>query len=123
MSDPRHVLGLAAEEATARWLGASGWRVIARRQRSASGGEADLVALDRDGILVAIEVRARRSARAGAAAMTVDARRVGRLRRTLSSVARSSGGPYRGLRVDLVTAEPAPGLPGRWHLARIPGIG
>ncbi len=123
MSDPRHVLGLAAEEATARWLDATGWRVVARRQRSADGGETDLVALDRDGILVAIEVRARRSERAGTAAMTVDRRRVERLRRTLSSVARSSGEPHRGLRVDLVTAEPAPGQPGRWRLARIPGIG
>lgn len=122
MADPRHALGLAVEAAVATWLERAGWTIVDRRARSSAGGEVDIVAIDPDAFLVAIEVRARRSARTGAAATTVDRRRVGRLRRTLASVAGSAGAPHRGLRVDLVTAEPIPGSAGTWRLSRIPGI-
>jgi putative endonuclease len=123
MGDPRHLLGLAAENAAARWLDACGWRVLARRCRSPDGGEVDLVALDPDGALVAIEVRARRTSRAGAAGLSVDGRRVARLRRTLATIGAVSGTPHRALRVDLVTAEPVDGGAGAWRLVRIPGVG
>jgi putative endonuclease len=123
MADPRHTLGQSAEDAVARWLERRGWRVLARRQRSAAGGEVDLIALDPGGVLVAIEVRARRSQRAGAAWASVDRRRVRRLERTLVSVAAGSGTPHRGLRVDLVTVEPVAGSPDRWVARRLPGIG
>ena len=123
MSDPRHALGLAAEAAAERWLSTAGWRVLDRRRRTAGGGEIDLVALDPAGVLVAIEVRARRSVRTGAAAMSVDVRRVRRLRRSLAAVGVAIGESHTGLRVDLVTAEPAPDRPGAWRLARIPGVG
>jgi putative endonuclease len=123
MGDPRHLLGLAAEDAVARWLEGCGWRVFARRCRSPDGGEVDLVALDPGSVLVAIEVRARRSSRAGAAALSVDGRRVTRLRRTLASIGAASGTPHRALRVDLVTAEPVDGASGAWRLVRIPGVG
>jgi putative endonuclease len=122
MADPRHALGLAAEAAVAAWLERAGWTLVARRARSTAGGEVDLVAVDRDGFLVAVEVRARRTARTGAAATTVERRRVERLRRTLASFAAFSRTPHRGLRVDLVTAEPIPESPRAWRLTRIPGI-
>jgi putative endonuclease len=121
MSDPRHALGLAAEAAVAAWLEATGWTLLARRVRSVHGGEVDILALDRDGVLVAVEVRARRSARTGAAALTLDRRRVARLRHTLSAWA-ATRAPHRGLRVDLVTAEPMRSEPKRWRLRRIAGI-
>ena len=123
MGDPRHVLGLAAENAAARWLDACGWRVLARRCRSPGGGEVDLVALDPDGTLVAVEVRARRTSRAGAAGQSVDGRRVARLRRTLATIGAASGTAHRALRVDLITAEPVDGGSGAWRLLRIPGVG
>jgi putative endonuclease len=125
MGDPRHDLGRRAEEATDAWLARHGWRVLARRLRSAGGGEVDLVALDPSGILVAVEVRARRSVRTGSAGTSVDRRRVARLGRTLAAFATSEAGPpHRGLRVDLVTAEPIPDDPaGGWRLRRLPGIG
>jgi hypothetical protein len=47
---------------------------------------------------------------------------VARLRRTLVAHALASGATHRGLRVDLVAAEPAE-APGRWRLVRLPGIG
>lgn len=122
MSDPRHALGLGVETAVAAWLESAGWTVLGRRTRTPGGGEVDIVATDRDGVLVAVEVRARRSARTGAPAATVDRRRIIRLRRTLAAIGRLTTTPYRGMRVDLVAAEPSPGSPGTWRLQRIPGI-
>ena len=123
MADPRHRLGQDSEEATAVWLSGAGWRVLARRRRSSDGGEVDLLAIDPSGALVAIEVRARRTHRSGSALESVDARRVDRLRRTLAAFARASSEPRRGLRIDLVTAEPDAGRPDLWRLRRHPGIG
>ena len=122
MGDPRHDLGLAAEAAVAAWLTDAGWRIVERRARSAMGGEVDIVAIDPQGTLVAVEVRARRTRRAGEAALTVDRRRVMRLRRTLASIAADRRRGHRALRVDLVSVEPA-GQPGRWRLVRVPSIG
>ena len=123
MSDPRHALGRWAEDAVGGWLTRAGWTVLERRARSGAGGEVDLIALDPTRTLVALEVRARRTDRAGAAAATVDAHRVRRLESTLLAYAAATAAPHRGLRVDLVTVEPA-AEPGRgWRLTRIPGIG
>ena len=123
MSDPRHALGHAGEGAVAEWLTAAGWTILERRIRAGAGGEVDLLALDPVGTLVAVEVRARRTDRTGAAAATVDRRRIGRLELTLVAYASSGIVRHRGLRVDLVTVEPAAGsMPGRWRLRRIPGV-
>ena len=123
MADPRHRLGLDAEDAAARWLSAVGWHVLARRCRPGAGGELDLVALDPLGMLVGIECRARRSDRAGRPAESLDGRRIARLRLALAAYAAASGMRHRGLRVDLVTARPDRDARERWRLARIPGIG
>ena len=123
MADPRHHLGQAAEGAVAAWLEGQGWRILGRRVRGAGGGEVDLVAIDPSDVLVAIEVRARRTARAGLGTETIDARRVARSGRTLARLAGTSAVAHRGLRVDLVRVTPEPGLAGRWRLRRIPGIG
>ena len=123
MTDPRHALGSVAEEATARWLEERGWRVLARRYRSRGGGEVDLVMLDPDGVLVGIEVRARRTGRAGLPEETVDARRVGRIGRSLAAFAASRGVAHDGLRVDVVGAEPVGPRPKLLRLRRIPVTG
>lgn len=123
MTDPRHALGLAAEELVTTWLIGLGWRVIARRHRSRVGGEVDLVALDPGGTMVAVEVRARRTSRTGPAAASVDHRRIRRLERTLAAVAASSGEPHTGLRIDIVTVEPLAGAARRWRISRIPNVG
>lgn len=107
----------------ADWLTGRGWQVVGRRLRSPAGGEVDVVARDPEGVLVAVEVRARRSVRAGAAATSIDARRVGRLRRTLAAIAAAHGQRYTGLRVDLVTVEQVAGQPRCWRLRQLPGIG
>jgi putative endonuclease len=122
MGDPRQDLGLAAEAAVAGWLTDAGWRVVERRARSLTGGEVDIVAIDPERTLVAIEVRARRTRRTGEAAVTVDRQRVSRLRRTLAAIAADRRDGYRALRVDLVTVEPATD-PDCWRLVRVRGIG
>jgi putative endonuclease len=123
MTDPRHRLGLAAEEAVARWLTAAGWTIVGRRVRSDEGGETDLIALDRDRALVAVEVRARRTERVGRAVETIDRQRLTRLGRTLAAVAGGRRLRHTGLRIDLVTVEPASTGPGTWRLRRIPAVG
>lgn len=123
MPNPRHLLGLAAEDAVARWLTDAGWTIVGRRIRSGGGGEVDIIGIDRDRVLVAVEVRARTTARTGDAAETVDAARIARLGRTLAAVAARERIGAAGLRVDLVTARPEPGEIGRWRLRRTAGIG
>ena len=126
MADPRHTLGRTAEQVTATWLSHHGWTVLATRCRPGAGGELDLISIDPDGVLVGVEVRARRTNRTGSAAASVDRGRVARLRLALASYAVASGATHRGLRLDLVTAERGdaqPGVPRAWRLTRLPGIG
>jgi putative endonuclease len=114
MTDPRHQLGLRAEAAAARWLEATGWEILERRWRTPQG-ELDVVSVDPAGALVAIEVKLRRSARAGSAVEAVDQRRLRRLRAALAAYAGTSARAWPALRVDLVTVEP---IDGNWRLRR-----
>lgn len=123
MSDPRHDLGIVAERTVGAWLEASGWRLLGRRVRAPGGGEVDIVALDPDGVLVGIEVRARHTARAGIGSESIDARRTSRTGRTLVTFAAGAHLSHRGLRIDLVSVLPEPGTKARWRLRRIPNIG
>ncbi len=123
MSDPRHLIGHAAEAAVARWLSEAGWRVIDRRARPKGHGELDIVAMDPQGVLVGIECRARHTDRFGRAGESVDRRRVDRLRRALAAYAANGAAPHLGLRIDLVTARPEQGDAARWRLRRTVGIG
>ena len=119
MADPRHDLGERAETAVAAWLERDGWTVLARRWRVASG-ELDLVCRDPDGVLVGVEVRARRSARSGSPLESVDAAHLRRVRSALGSYAASSADCHAGIRLDLVSVERASG--GRWRLTRHPAV-
>jgi putative endonuclease len=120
MPDPRHLLGTQAEEAAAAWLTRRGWTIVARRWRCPLG-ELDLVALDPTGVLTAIEVKLRRSGRAGDPLDSIDARRLGRLRAALGQFSRTACCPQRhGLRIDLVAVRPAGD--GNWRLAHHAGI-
>lgn len=120
MADPRHELGRQAERRVATWLSANGWRILAERHRS-GGGEIDVVALDPNRILVAVEVRLRRSGRSGNAIESVRAEKVVRLRSALTAYARATPIEHRGLRVDLVAMSPGP-EPRTWRLRRLPGV-
>lgn len=119
MTDPRHELGHRAEAAVATWLARLGWRVLDRRWRSPHG-ELDLVCLDPGGVLVGVEVKLRRSGRAGTGAESLGRRRISRLRGALAGYAALAPIPHDGARLDLVTVTPAAG--GRWRLLRLPGV-
>jgi putative endonuclease len=118
MGDPRHELGLRAEAAVAGWLEQQAWHVLARRWRVAEG-EIDLVCRDQLGMLVGVEVRLRRSERAGSGLESVDRRHVLRMRAALARFARQDArrGEFKGLRIDLVTVSPTD-LEGRWRAVR-----
>jgi len=118
--DPRHILGQRAEQATATWLATRGWTILARRWRCADG-ELDIVALDPDGVLVAVEVKLRRGARAGDPLESVDRLRRGRLRMALgryrAEMPMAGGGR---LRSGLVAVRPA--TDGAWRLTHHRGV-
>jgi putative endonuclease len=119
VSDPRHLLGRRAEEATAAWLSAAGWTILARRWRRPEG-ELDLVCRDPDGVLVAVEVKLRSGERVGRPADSVVGRRIRRLRTALGSYASSERVPIpMGLRIDLVAVTPAGTA---WRLTRYASI-
>ena len=120
MPDPRHELGRAAERAVADWLKAHEWRILAARHRS-SEGEIDLVALDPDRCLVAVEVRLRSTGRAGEAVGSVRPRHLRRVSAALVAFARTEAIPHDGLRVDLVAVGPGP-RPRTWRLTRLPAV-
>ena len=123
MANAHHDLGRAAEEAVAEWLQRLGWSILGRRVRSRHGGEVDLIARDPVGMLVAIEVRARRTARTGDGSEAIDRRRTGRIGRTLGAFAQARSEGHRGMRIDLVSVSPERGADGRWRLRRTPAIG
>jgi putative endonuclease len=124
MGDPRHTLGIAAERAVGAWLESSGWRLLGRRVRVAGGVEVDIVALDPTGVLVGVEVRARRTGRTGVGTETITAQRVRRTGRTVAAFAAQNRVGHRGLRIDLVSVTPeAGGTVGTWRMRRTPNIG
>jgi putative endonuclease len=104
LTNARHRLGLGAEALVADRLSGMGWQILAHRWKVAEG-ELDLVALDPIGTLVGVEVRGRRSRRAGSAAESVSPHHLARLRAALARYAISEPIGHRGLRVDLVALE------------------
>jgi putative endonuclease len=116
--DPRHMLGQRAEQVAATWLATRGWTILARGWRCADG-ELDIVALDPDGVLVAVEVKLRRGGRAGDPLESVDRRRMGRLRMALGRY-RAEAPMGDGLRIDLVALRPV--HEGGWRLTHHRGV-
>jgi putative endonuclease len=104
--DPRHDLGLRAEDAAAKALEAAGYRVRARRFRTRLG-EIDLVAEDRTGTVVFVEVKARSGSGYGEPLEAVDRRRQSRLARAATLYLQSCGALERACRFDVVSVRVA----------------
>ena len=120
MPDPRHLLGLRAEDATAAWLMERGWTILGRRWRCPEG-EIDIVAIDAEAVLVAVEVKLRSTGRSGDPVESVDTRRLRRLRAALGRFGASPQcTAHDGLRIDLVALRRADG--DRWRLSHHPAI-
>lgn len=121
MTAPHQETGLNAERAVASWLAERGWTVMATRFRRPVG-ELDLVAIDPAGVLVGVEVKARRTSRSGSPVESVDRRRIRRMRATLVAfVAEQPAGAPRaaGLRLDLAAVVPEPG---GWRISLLQGL-
>jgi len=116
-SDPRRALGAAGEARAARFLLARGWRILARNVR-AGGVEIDLVAT-RAGVVAFVEVKTRRSARAGAPDEAVDRRKRARLVRGATAWLRATRQRARHVRFDVVSV--VPDGRGGWHVQHRPG--
>lgn len=127
MCDDRRALGAAGEAEAAAHLARRGYRIVARNVR-AGGVELDLVAL-RAGVVVFVEVKTRRSRRAGPPEEAVDARKRARLvrgaaawlaeaRRRGRTDARLRLPPGVRVRFDVIACEPRPG---GWRLRHWPG--
>jgi putative endonuclease len=82
VEDPRHRFGRTAESEAEAYLRRKGYRILQRNARS-SVGELDLVA-EKAGVLVFIEVKARRTDAMGGAVHAVDARKQAKLIRLAS---------------------------------------
>jgi putative endonuclease len=108
--DPRRKLGAAGEHAAARALEASGHRVVARNVR-AGGVEIDLVVVKARTIAF-VEVKTRRSRRAGSPEEAVDARKRARLvlgARAFLREHRRLARRARTVRFDVVSVVPGEG--------------
>ncbi len=103
-------LGAAGERLTADHLVDDGFEVLARGWRVADGplrGELDVVAVDRD-CLVVCEVKTRRdAARFDGAVAAVDARKLARLRRLTGAFLRDADTVWRRVRLDVVAVDVA----------------
>ena len=99
-------IGDAAERLAAAFLEREGYRVVARNV-SSRGGELDIVAVERE-VLCFVEVRARASARWGAAEETVGRVKQARLARAAEKFL--STWPERDptCRFDVVAVSPGP---------------
>ena len=117
MTNRRTALGAAGEDAAAAHLERQGYRILERNVR-AGGVEIDLIACRR-GLVVIVEVKARRSRRYGSAADAVDARKRARLARGAAAWLRAARRPARQVRFDVITCEPD--ATGAWQLAHWEG--
>jgi putative endonuclease len=104
MPDARRALGVAGEDAVARWYTESGYSVLARNWR-VRAGEIDVIA--RHGAtLVFCEVKTRRGDAYGSPAEAVTARKQGRLRRLAVQWLGESHERADTLRFDVASVKP-----------------
>jgi len=100
MSLERRAFGLQAESRAERYLRRKGYRILERNARSSSG-ELDLV-VERDGVLVFVEVKARRTDAYGGGPYAVDHRKQGRLIRLAAQYLARRRVRDRACRFDVV---------------------
>jgi putative endonuclease len=121
--DRRLRFGRAAEEAAAKYLTRTGWRVLARNQR-VGRGELDIIA--RRGVVLAfVEVKARRSRTCGSPEDAVTPRKQAQIRRLAELWLGSRPWALRGVddvRFDVVAVDAACDPPRLRHLPGAFGV-
>ncbi|OGM00149.1 YraN family protein [Candidatus Uhrbacteria bacterium RIFOXYC2_FULL_47_19] len=114
----RAVLGLAGEQAAARYLKRHGFRIVDQRW-SCRFGEVDLV-VEKDNQVVFVEVKTRTSNSFGGGVAAVGFRKSARLRATAYSYLQAKGLIGCPFRIDVVVVEPA-GF-GRFRISHLPSV-
>jgi putative endonuclease len=99
--------GRWGERVAASYLEKQGYSILARNYRI-RGGEADLVAA-KDGWIVVVEVKARRSSRFGAPEEAVNRRKIRRVLKAGRVFCRSRGFSLGRFRGDVISVERLPG--------------
>ncbi|MDB4880847.1 MAG: protein yraN [Gemmatimonadetes bacterium] len=100
MSAARQAFGELGERVAARWLAVRGWRVVARRFRSGHR-DIDLI-VERGGLTVFVEVKARRGDRFGDPVSAVNWRKQKELGRSAQVWVARFGRPGAAYRFDVV---------------------
>lgn len=113
-TDPRHRMGLEAEEAAGRWLVERGWRVEAHRW-TMGRHDLDLIARKAD-IVAFIEVKLRRTNTCGTGVEAVGRRKRYIIERTAWSWILLHGRSGDRYRFDVITLERPDGLGKVEHL-------
>jgi putative endonuclease len=110
----RAQLGRDAEQAAARFLEAQQLTILARNYRC-RGGELDIIAETRAGVIVIAEVRLRADARYGGGAASVDWRKQRRIQRAASHLLlRQPALATRPVRFDVLDLTPS--AKGDYHI-------
>lgn len=104
MPSTRQKLGFWAESVAADFLRAKGYSIIARHV-TGQYGEIDILAKDHE-MLVAVEVKARRTQTFGRAIEGVTNIKLERLAATIDAMLEKSFWPEDRVRLDVVTVEP-----------------
>jgi len=108
MADGRRALGIAGEEAVARWYRDGGYVVLDRNWRRHGLGELDVIVADGDTI-VFCEVKTRRTDAFGTPAEAVTPTKQRRLRAlAVQWLAEHRDGRRRRLRFDVASVRPGP---------------
>lgn len=102
-NDPRRRVGNAGERLAADYLTKQGYDIVDRNVRRREG-EIDLVAID-EGTLVFVEVKLRRSGRAGAAIQQISPAKHARLRELAEAYAADHPDLPSALRIDVVAID------------------
>ena len=102
--DPDHASGRRAEDLAHRHLRKSGYTVIARNWRTATGsGEIDIICRDRQDSLVFVEVKSRATEEHGSPERQIDPEKRLRLFRAARDWTRRSDESWDTVRFDLVS--------------------
>jgi putative endonuclease len=117
LSRARRALGAEGEARAAAHLAGRGYRILGRNVR-ADGVEIDLVA-ERAGLVVFVEVKARRSRTHGPPEAAVDACKQARIARGAAAWLRAAPRHYRRARFDVISCELD--RDGRWCLTHWEG--
>jgi putative endonuclease len=111
VSQAGRAFGQAAEAAAEQYLRRKGFHILGRNKRSVTG-ELDLIA-ETGGVLVFVEVKARRTGAYGGAVYAVDRRKQGRLVRLAAQYLSAHRLRNRLCRFDVVLYDGGPGELGK----------